>query len=198
VMRLSGQEDWMTTIHHRPSRRPLKLVHELVVAVLRLTARKPPPYVVSVDEVARAIGRKRSTEFDDAIAFSIRAQLIVGDEATPPSSISLTEDGLALAQAGGYGAAWGVAMPNSRKAPTKVRVLVRQFVKAAHELTHDKRPPYWIAIEKVVAKLGIRDSGQVNAAIAYAVAHRLLRVDTADDPLSVTVTAEGVKLASRT
>jgi hypothetical protein len=78
-----------------------------------------------------------------------------------------------------------------------VTTLVRQFVKAAHELTRDKPPPSWIAIHRVVLKLGIRDGEKINDAIAYAVVNNLLRVAAPSAPRSVTVTAEGVKLASR-
>jgi hypothetical protein len=61
---------------------------------------------VSIDEVARAMGDEASAAFNDAVAFAVRAQLIVRDQVTLPSSVSLTDEGLTLAQAGGYMSAW--------------------------------------------------------------------------------------------
>ena len=88
-------------------------------------------------------------------------------------------------------------MPRSKppsKRPTK---LVRQIVKAAHDLTKHKRPPYWMSVYDVIHAMGGRVSAETSEAIRLAVLQNLLRADTAENPRSICVTAEGVKLASR-
>jgi hypothetical protein len=76
--------------HH--SRRPLQLAREIVVIVYRLSARKPPSYRVSVDEVVRAVGS--SAKFDEAIAFAVTANLLERGNGHSPLSLRVTADGV--------------------------------------------------------------------------------------------------------
>ena len=88
-------------------------------------------------------------------------------------------------------------MPRPKPAPKRPTKLVRQIVKAAHDLTKHKRPPYWMSVYDVIHAMGDKVSPETSEAIRLAVSQDLLRADSADNPHSICVTAEGVKLASR-
>ena len=81
--------------------------------------------------------------------------------------------------------------------PNRPTKLVRQIVKAAHDLTKHKRPPYWMSVYDVIHAIGGRVSPETSQAIRLAASQDLLRADGADNPHSICVTAEGVKLANR-
>jgi hypothetical protein len=59
----------------------------------------------------------------------------------------------------------------------------------------DRRTAYWINVDRIREALGV-PLGELDVAVAYAVAHKLVRVDGLPDPHSLTLTYEGFTLSS--
>jgi len=83
--------------------------------------------------------------------------------------------------------------------PVPPSKLVLAIVGAAHELTGHKRPPCYVAVNAVMARLDFGDieSGdivKVDEAIQYALDHGLLRSDGSRPPHCIVVTADGISL----
>jgi hypothetical protein len=89
-------------------------------------------------------------------------------------------------------------MPNrlplmARKAERKPPPLVLKVLRAVHEATKDKKPPYWVSIDT----LGLRvDQIRLDQAIALAALSGWLRT-AGNPPLSVAITAAGISLLER-
>jgi len=158
-----------------------------VSAVHDLAGGRETGYWVSIEAVAKSIDVPHERVIA-AIRSAEAANLLRASGGRAPRSVRLTHMGLLLVEGR------DVEQPTTSGG---VPSLVRQFIKATHEITRHKPPPSWIAIHRVVLKLCIRDGEKIHDVIAYAVLSNLIRVDAPGDPHSVMLTADGVKLASR-
>jgi hypothetical protein len=71
--------------------------------------------------------------------------------------------------------------------------LVEQVVGAVFDLTGDRKPPYWVSVDRIIAHIGVDvDADEVNAALQSAIEEGLLRSDGGNPPFSVCVIHAGI------
>jgi len=79
------------------SKRPAKLVRQIVRATHRLTKLKRPPYWVSVYDVVRVVGGADEEAIGVALAYAVENNFLRLDGEQPPHSVLLTDEGAKLA-----------------------------------------------------------------------------------------------------
>jgi hypothetical protein len=77
----------------------------------------------------------------------------------------------------------------------KPPLLVIELCRALVEEGDDRPTAYWFNIDKIRDKLGV-PLENLNVAMTWAVAHKLVRVDGLPEPHSITPTYEGLTLSS--
>jgi len=75
--------------------------------------------------------------------------------------------------------------------------LVRDIVRAAHDMTKHRPIVWWVSVYEVTQQLGIHQDDKAVAAVQQAVDLRLLRANSIDDPGMVCVTYEGIRLVEK-
>ena len=84
-----------------------------------------------------------------------------------------------------------------RAASKEPSMLVRDIVRAAHDMTKHRPIVWWVSVYEVTRQLGIHKDDQTVAAVQQAVDLHLLRVNSKDDPSMVCVTYDGIRLVEK-
>jgi hypothetical protein len=74
--------------------------------------------------------------------------------------------------------------------------LVIELCRALVETASDRPVCYWFNIDKIRATLDV-PMAELDVAVAWAVEHQLVRVDSLPNPHSISPTYEGLTLSSR-
>jgi hypothetical protein len=82
-------------------------------------------------------------------------------------------------------------------ASMKPSKLVRDIVRAVHDMTKHQPIVWWVSVHDVTQHLGIHQDDQTVAAVQQAVDLHLLRVNSRDDPGMVCVTYDGIRLVEK-
>jgi hypothetical protein len=79
------------------SKRPAKLVRQIVRAAHKLTKLKRPPCWVSFYDVVRVVGRADEEAISAALIYAVENNLLQLDGAQPPHLVLVTDEGAKLA-----------------------------------------------------------------------------------------------------
>ena len=85
-----------------PSPSPAQFLSSLLTAVHDLTGRRPPPTWTHVDKVQAKLGNANRDALDAAIRVAVARGWLRAD-GDPPSSITMTVDGIKLLEPGSAG-----------------------------------------------------------------------------------------------
>jgi hypothetical protein len=72
-------------------------------------------------------------------------------------------------------------MPRASRPSRRPTKLVRQIVKAAHDLTKHKHPPYWVSVYDVARAMGSEVTAEIREGIHSAMLQNLLRADSTEN-----------------
>jgi hypothetical protein len=75
--------------------------------------------------------------------------------------------------------------------------LVRDIVRAVHDMTKHRPIVWWVSVHDVTQHLGIYQDDQTVAAVQQAADLHLLRANSRDDPAMVCVTYGGIRLVEK-